>query len=83
MRSQLRNPNEEGGEILSRNFRENILLNFERPPKTGWSSRADEHDDAYAICRSIESSAERLTVVSQDLIAGIGRSGSGTTAEHK
>src|SRR6516225_6011278 len=35
-RSQLGNPNEECGEILSGDFRENVLLNFERPSKTGW-----------------------------------------------
>lgn len=80
-RSQLRNPNEEGSEILSGDFRENILLNFERPPKTVWSSRANKHDDAYAIAGSIESSAERLAVIAQHLVTGIGGSGSGATTQ--
>jgi len=62
-RSQLWNPNEECREVPGWDFRENVLLNFERPPKTGWSSGAHKHDDAYAVYGSIEGGVQWFAVV--------------------
>jgi hypothetical protein len=80
-RSQLRNPDEEGSQILNGDFREDILLDFERPSKTVRSSWADQHDDAYAINCSIESTPERFSVVAQDLVTGTSCGGSRATAK--
>jgi len=59
MRAELRNPNDEGHEVAAWLAVEDCLLNFERPPKTQPSSRADEHHDSNLVRIAVECRAKR------------------------
>jgi hypothetical protein len=61
VRAELRNPNEIGLKQSARLVRQNRVLNFERPPKTEPSSRADEANDSHRTVVSVESRAKRLS----------------------
>lgn len=64
MGAELWNPDNEGHERTAWLVRENRFLNFERPPKTKPSSRADEHHDTNLVRILIERGAERRAALS-------------------
>lgn len=83
LRTQLWNPNDKWDERRARLVSEDRLLNFEGPPKTKPSSRANEHDDTNLICIVIECFAKRRAALGDIGKPRIRRPVRASTQEHR
>lgn len=70
MRAKLWNPDDECHERAAGFARKDRLLNFERPPKTKPSSRADEHHNTNLVRIVIERRAQRQAALGDVCEAG-------------